>query len=118
MRKIYELNEFANRCGFFVNAVLSEEQFDCNNGYNCKHPEQEEFEINPDTGNIVGKCYGWSCPLGYEPDVADFKNDEIYKGCYDFCGSCTQSSTCERKEDEDCDEIEFSDYIVVEEERA
>lgn len=55
---IMTINNLANICGYFFNAELDP---DCdsspNNGYNCKHPEQEEK-----CGGI-GCCYQWSCPL-------------------------------------------------------
>jgi predicted transcriptional regulator len=52
------INNLANRCGYFYNANFDTEA-SCtpNNGYNCKHPEQEE------SYNGVGCCYQWSCPL-------------------------------------------------------
>ncbi len=69
------INRLANRCGYFFNAYLdAEENFACNNGYNCKHPEQEETNINPETGHKIGKCYAWSCPLAvpaYDEDEPD-----------------------------------------------
>ena len=87
MRKIYQINNFANRCGYFYNAYL-EENFTCNNGYNCNHPQQEEAETNGDTGKEVGKCYAWSCPLGYEADEEDFNNPEIDQNGYDTWEDC------------------------------
>ncbi len=56
---IMTINNLANICGYFFNAELNPET-KCggvNNGYNCKHPEQEE-----NCGGI-GCCYQWSCPL-------------------------------------------------------
>lgn len=81
MRTIYQINSFANTCGYFYNAEM-EEDFNCNNGYNCKHPQQEETETNEETGKEVGKCYAWSCPLGYEAGEEDFTNPEIDQNGY------------------------------------
>ena len=53
------INNLANICGYFFNAELDPE-LKChgvNNGYNCKHPEQEE------NCSGIGCCYQWSCPL-------------------------------------------------------
>lgn len=77
MRKMYEINELARRCGHFFNAVLSEENFTYNNGYNCRHPLQEERMRNEETGHMVGACCAWSCPLGYEADEEDFRSKKI-----------------------------------------
>lgn len=77
MREVYEINELANRCGHFFNAVLSEENFIYNNGYNCRHPQQEEREFNERTGHMVVACFSWSCPLGYQADEEDFASKEI-----------------------------------------
>lgn len=81
MRKIEELNRFANRCGYFYNAYL-EKDISVNNGYNCRHPEQEEYEI--EDGEKIGSCYCWSCPLAYEADEEDFLNPEIDNQGYEF----------------------------------
>ena len=71
-RAIMPINDFANICGYFFNACLDqEENFCCNNGYNCRHVEQEEKNVNPKTGHEVGKCYAWSCPFGWEADEKD-----------------------------------------------
>lgn len=75
-RKIEQINDFANRCGYFYNAYI-EKNISCNNGYNCNHPEQDNNEIID--GQAIGNCYCWSCPLGYEADKEDFQNPEIDK---------------------------------------
>jgi len=81
MRKIHQINNFANVCGYFFNAYMSE-NFECNNGYNCKHPQQEETDTNEATGKEIGKCYAWSCPLGYEAGEDDFTDIEIDQNGY------------------------------------
>lgn len=55
---IMTINELANVCGYFYNAEFDPEA-PCtpNNGYNCRHPQQEEEEDG------VGCCFQWSCPL-------------------------------------------------------
>jgi len=86
MNKIYQINDFANQCGYFFNACLNtKENFTCNNGYNCRHPQQEEKEHNSETGNNVGMCYAWSCPLGYEADEEDFDDPDIDNDGYQEC---------------------------------
>lgn len=52
------INNLANMCGYFYNANFDPEA-PCtpNNGYNCRHPEQEEEQQG------VGCCFQWSCPL-------------------------------------------------------
>lgn len=67
---IFELNTFANHCGYFYNADKAcDFESSVNNGYNCKHPEQGEGEEMSD-GNFVGARTSW-CPLGYTPDAND-----------------------------------------------
>ena len=40
---ILELNHFANLCGHFYNAEYHDFSLpNCNNGYNCNRPDQEE----------------------------------------------------------------------------
>jgi hypothetical protein len=85
MMKIYSINDFANRCGYFYNACLDKENFCCNNGYNCRHPQQEETARNPDTGHDVGMCYAWSCPLGFEAEQEDFNDPNINNNGYEEC---------------------------------
>jgi hypothetical protein len=80
-RKIVEINDFANICGYFYNANLTD-SISVNNGYNCKHPGQDEVEtIN---GKGVGKCYCWSCPLGFEPDEEDFMDEKTDNQGYEY----------------------------------
>ena len=70
MKALMEINTWARRCGYFYNAYL-EKDFTCNNGYNCRHPEQQETATNEATGEEIGMCYSWSCPLAYEADEED-----------------------------------------------
>jgi len=93
---ILEINAFANLCGHFYNAEYHDPLLpNCNNGYNCDHPHQDE---GTEAGErFIGSCYAWSCPLGYPPDGHDLKK-------YGVIG-----------EDEDVGDEENSDfdYIVV-----
>lgn len=74
-KTIYQINEFANICGYFYNAYL-EKDITANNGYNCRHKDcGEEHEG-------VGCCFAWSCPMGFEADEEDFANPEIDKNGY------------------------------------
>lgn len=55
---IMTINALANTCGYFYNAEFDRDcELQPNNGYNCRHPYQEEI-----CGG-VGCCYQWSCPL-------------------------------------------------------
>ena len=71
---IKSMDEMAKECGYFYSADVD---IDVNNGYNCAHQNQEEYEIVD--GKKIGKCYCWSCPLAYEVDQEDFKDPEIDK---------------------------------------
>ncbi len=76
-RETMHINQLANRCGYFFNTYLDTEGFTSNNGYNCKHPEQQETDINPETGHEIGKCYAWSCPLAVVAYDEDEPDDDI-----------------------------------------
>ena len=65
---ILELNQLANVCGWFHNACLTDDA-ELNNGYNCRHEKQEEFETVH--GKRIGCCYAHSCPLAYSADYED-----------------------------------------------
>lgn len=81
MRKIYEINEFARGCGYFFNAYIDQD-FCGNNGYNCRHPNQEETDTSDCTGKEVENCFAWSCPLACEADEEDFSNPDIDNNGY------------------------------------
>ena len=67
--KIEAFDNVANGCNHFYNAYIQKD-VTINNGYNCSHPAQEEFEtVNNEK---IGKCYCFSCPLGCEADAEDF----------------------------------------------
>jgi hypothetical protein len=79
-KTIYQISALARTCGYFHNADTDE--FSCNNGYNCCHPQQEESEVNAETGEAVFKCLARTCPLGYEADEEDFADFEIDQNEY------------------------------------
>ena len=67
-RAFMPINDFANICGFFYNAMFDGSCKACpNNGYNCKHPECSEAKDG------IGCCFAWGCPLGWEADEEDCK---------------------------------------------
>ena len=80
-KELMELNTLANQCGFFYNKEFRYPDLpDVNNGYNCDHPEQKEYEEIE--GKRIGKCYSFSCPLAYEADREDCENlGEACEGC-------------------------------------
>lgn len=65
MRKAEYFDFFVSKCKHFNGNT------DANNGYGCTHPEQEENE------NGEGKCYCWSCPLGYPADEESLAENDI-----------------------------------------
>lgn len=65
MRKAEYFDFFVSKCPYFNGNT------DVNNGYGCTHPEQKEN----DDGE--GKCYCWSCPLGYPADEESLGEDDI-----------------------------------------
>lgn len=76
---IKHIDEMVKECRHFHCADV---EVNVNNGYNCSHPDQEEFEeVN---GVKVGKCYCWSCPMACEADEEDFDNPEIDKNGWDI----------------------------------
>ncbi len=78
MRKAVLFEEFASHCPYFY----SYEKEYINNYYNCNHPQQEEVE-EADSGESVGKCYCFSCPLGIEAEQEDLEDKAI-----DWDGLC------------------------------
>lgn len=50
---------------------------DINNGYNCKHPEQEYREPAGSNNRLsVGRCHCISCPLGLEAEPQDMTDPD------------------------------------------
>lgn len=90
-----ELNCFANICGYFHNAYLTD-NVSFNNGYNCRHPKQSE--VHEENGKAFGACFCHSCPLGYPASPADLIEH----------GFISEDEAAEYEDDESC-----SDYIMV-----
>lgn len=65
MHKIVTFDDFAYACPYF------ESETDVNNGYGCNHSEQDEIEDGQ------GKCYCWSCPLGFEAEADDADDENV-----------------------------------------
>lgn len=65
MRKAIYFDSYVKDCPYFNGDV------DVNNGYGCDHPEQEEEDYGQ------GKCYCWSCPLGYPADKESLMEEDI-----------------------------------------
>ena len=72
--RIVHIDEMVKICGYFTSNTT------VNNAYGCKHPEQEETDIDFRTEKPHGKCYCFSCPLGKEADLQDMKklDQELY----------------------------------------
>ena len=91
--KLISLDELTNVCGFFTS------EYPVNNYYGCKHKEcseseagfkkDNEFYVLSDNLEIskgrkiirLGKCYSFSCPLGFVAEKEDFirfKEDPEY----------------------------------------
>lgn len=66
LRRRMPIEVFTRLCGYFTSRTH------VNNGYGCLHPENEEqYE-----GDVIPRCYTWSCPLAYEVDPND-GNDHV-----------------------------------------
>ncbi len=69
--KIIHLDELVDICGYFTSNTS------VNNGYGCKHKDQEEIDTCSYINKPHGKCYSWSCPLANEADLQDMKNHNM-----------------------------------------
>ncbi len=85
MKKAVLFDEFSLQCPYFY----SYEKECINNYYNCKHPKQEETKES-ESGEKIGMCYCFSCPLGIEAQQEDFNNGEI-----DWDGLCEDGEVSE-----------------------
>lgn len=70
-RKVAVFDDFAYACPYYTS------ECSVNNGYGCTHPEQDETDFDRELGREHGKCYCFSCPIGYAPDEEDWINPEI-----------------------------------------
>ena len=71
MMKVCDFDTFSSICPYFNSTT------DVNNGYGCDHPEQEETDMDHETGKEQGKCYCFSCPFGFELGEEDFSSPNI-----------------------------------------
>lgn len=85
MLKAVVFDEFSSQCPYFYSY---EKEF-INNYYNCKHLNQEEVE-KAESGEKIGKCYCFSCPLGMEATQDDLLDREI-----DWDGLCEEGEVYE-----------------------
>lgn len=59
------IDQLAERCGYFSS------ESPVGNYYNCLHPNQEERELDEDSGEEIGKCLRCSCPIAYEKENSE-----------------------------------------------
>lgn len=85
MLKAVIFDEFSSQCPYFY----SYEKEHINNYYNCKHPQQEETGESK-SGEKIGKCYCFSCPLGIEAQPEDLHESGI-----DWDGLCEYGEVAE-----------------------
>ena len=74
--KVVSFEWFAYACPYYTS------EHDINNWYGCEHPLQEETEPDCKYGIVRGKCYCFSCPLGFTIDEEDWDDPG-----YDFDGA-------------------------------
>lgn len=101
---VFSFDAFASaHCGCFYNADLERQDYPTvNNGYNCRHPKQDDGEDMED-GRFIGACHVRSCQLGYPPNAKDLAEYGVIT-----------DDEAEAYYDEDSDEYEtMDDYIVV-----
>jgi len=93
LKEIMEINNLAHICGYF------ESKTGVNNGYGCKHPNQQESEETEVDEEIkeCGKCFAFSCPLAYQADYEDCKEIDS-----NSCTGCNKED-CENGEYESCE---------------
>lgn len=65
MRNARYFDAFYSECPYFNGNT------NINNGYGCNHEAQKEKE------NKQGKCFCWSCPLGYPADEESLQDPNI-----------------------------------------
>lgn len=65
MRRAKLFDNYVAECPYFNGNT------DVNNGYGCNNENQEEKD------NEQGKCYCWSCPMGYPVDEESLQEDDI-----------------------------------------
>ena len=69
IRKAVYFDSYVEKCPYFTGET------NVNNGYGCNHPNQEEKEIENDKKQ--GKCFCFSCPMGYPADEESLSETDI-----------------------------------------
>jgi hypothetical protein len=69
--RLITIDHLCDECGFFTSDTT------VNNGYGCKHPDQEEKGYCDEQKKEVGCCYSWSCPLATEATLSEMKEHDI-----------------------------------------
>ena len=62
---------------FYLTCPYFDGNVEVNNGYGCNHPLQEETEFDESTKKEQGKCYCWSCPLGFNADKESVTDPDV-----------------------------------------
>lgn len=95
MRKAVLFEVFAYQCPF----SYAFGKGNINNGYNCKHPEQENVEDVGYRGKKkCGCCFCFSCPLGIEAeqqDLTDKSHPDAIQDEMDWDGLCEDGEVLE-----------------------
>lgn len=95
MRRAVLFETFAYQCPFSYSFGRGE----INNGYNCKHPKQENVEdVGYKGKKKCGCCYSSSCPLGIEAeqqDLTDRESPDAVKDDIDWDGLCESGEVAE-----------------------
>lgn len=74
MQKVVDFQDFCLKCPY----LYTYEEENLNNGFNCSHPEQREFDYADESEEIkIGYCYCFSCPLGREASIDDWTDNDI-----------------------------------------
>lgn len=95
MRKAVLFEVFAYQCPFSYTFGKG----NINNGYNCKHPKQENVEdVGYKGKKKCGLCYSFSCPLGIEAeqqDLTDKDDPDAIHDEIDWDGFCEDGEVTE-----------------------
>lgn len=73
MRDIWNIDHVIEACGYFTARTT------VNNGYGCRHPEQQDVEDErgpvPPRPATCGRCFAFTCPLGSELSPSEDPED-------------------------------------------
>lgn len=67
MKVLLQIDTLRCQCGY----AYDYDDANINNGYNCNHPDNEDYEIQKN--KHIGKCFTWSCPIAHHADLKDMK---------------------------------------------